>query len=276
MQRTIPMTQPLTVIYVAWGNDEVYHSGVLFNWLRLTGLGYVKGIDHVVVYTDQPSYYANYPVTVRPLTPSEMQDWTLDGHYFFRIKTKVLAEAISQFGGKVLHIDSDILMKRSLCQVFEHITDHQSLFAANEGPLCSDYLEILETEKQEFLKYYKDTSQVNMYCSALTGVSSGNLPAVADADGMMLHWLKKTNAHTVEQFAISESLLRHGNRLISAAGWFDDFNSKGKKAYAKLRIEEFFHVTQGLSFEEKAKLAATWRVHRTLWVWLKQKLKIAR
>jgi hypothetical protein len=268
------MNQPLTVIYVAWGNDEVYHSGVLFNWLRLTGLGYAKGIDQAVVYTDQPSYYANYPMTVRALTPSEMQDWTLDGRYFFRIKTKVLAEAISQFGGKVLHIDSDILIKRPLREVFEHIAEHQSLFAANEGPLCADYLEILETERSDFLNFYDDTSQVNMYCSALTGVSSRNLPAVLDADGMMVHWLKKTTAHTVEQFAISESLLRHGNKLTSATGWFDDFNSKGKKAYAKLRIAEFFSATQGMSFEEKAKRAATWRVQRTPWVWLKQKLKI--
>ena len=79
----------------------------------------------------------------------------------------------------------------------------------------------------------------------------------------------------VEQFAISEALIRSGNTLTSAIGWFDDFNSKGKKAYAKLRIQEFFNATQGLSFEEKAKRAATWRVQRTPWVWLKQKLKIA-
>ena len=53
------MNQPLTVIYVAWGSDEVYHSGVLFNWLRLVGLGYAKSINNVVVYTDHPECYSD-------------------------------------------------------------------------------------------------------------------------------------------------------------------------------------------------------------------------
>lgn len=268
------MNQPLTVIYVAWGSDEVYHSGVLFNWLRLVGLGYAKSINNVVVYTDHPECYSDYPVTVRALTSDEMVEWTVNSNYFFRIKTKVLAEALTHYEGKVLHIDSDILLNRPLIKVFDAITNDQSLFAANEGPLCADYAHILETEKNDFLKHYKQIADVNMFCSALTGVSSSNLAAVTEADQMMLHWLAKTKAHTVEQFAISEALFRHGNRLASASGWFDDFNSKGKKAYAKLRIRDFFNATQGLSFEEKANAAAKWRVQRTPWVWLKQKLKI--
>ncbi len=268
------MNQTLTVIYVAWGNDEVYHSGVLFNWLRLTGLGYAKGIDHAVVYTDQPSYYVNYPVTVRALTPSEIQDWTLDGRYFFRIKTKVLAEAISQFGGKVLHIDSDILIERPLTDLFKLVTPQQSIFASNDGPVCSEYDAILQAEHDEFLRYYTNIKQVSMYGSAILGVSQEMTEAVDQADLLMLKWIPQTKAHTIEQFSISEALIRSGVAIKDLPKHYDDFNSKGKKAYAKLRIQEFFNTTRGLSFEEKAKWAATWRVQRTPWVWLKQKLKI--
>lgn len=77
------MSTPLTVIYVAYGPDEVYHTGVLFNWLRLVGLGYAKSINNVVVYTDQPHRYAEYPITLRTITPTEMIDWTLSGRYHF-------------------------------------------------------------------------------------------------------------------------------------------------------------------------------------------------
>lgn len=268
------MNQPLTIVYVAYGPDEVYHTGVLFNWLRLVGLGYAKSINNVVVYTDQPHRYAEYPITLRTITPTEMTDWTLSGRYHFRIKTKALDEATSQYGGKVLLIDSAILIDRPLTNVFDAISSDHCVFAANEGPLCSDYAQILSSERTDFLQYYKDTTDVNMYCSALIGVSERMLPAISLADQLMLQWLPKTNAHTVEQFAISEALLRQGNTIVSGSKWFDDFNSKGKKAHAKQRINAFFEKTQGLSFEQKSKIAAHWKVQRSFLVWLKQKLKI--
>jgi hypothetical protein len=75
----------------------------------------------------------------------------------------------------------------------------------------------------------------------------------------------------VEQFAISEALLRQGNTIVAASKWFDDFNSKGKKAHAKQRIKAFFDNTQGLSFEQKAKIAANWKIQRDLTTWFQQK-----
>lgn len=270
------MNQSLTVIYVAWGNDAIYHSGVLFNWLRLVGLGYTHDVTQVVVYTDHPELYEGYPLRTRFITPDELTQWSMNGSYFFRIKAKVLSEAIHQFGGKVLHIDSDsdILIERPLTDLFNLVTPKQSIFASNDGPVCSEYDAILHAERHDFLRYYADIKQVSMYGSAILGVSHEMAAAVDRADQLMLNWIPQTKAHTIEQFSVSEALIRSGVTIKDLPKLYDDFNSKGKKAYAKLRIEEFFNVTQGLSFEEKAKLAATWRVHRTPWVWLKQKLKI--
>jgi heptosyltransferase-3 len=268
------MNIPLTVIYVSYGPDQLYHSGVLFNWLRLVGLGYVKSVDNIIVYTDQPNFYDGYPVTIRKITPIEFADWTLNGRYHFRIKTKALIEATNLYGGKLLLIDSDRLINKPLNKIFDTISSNTCLFAADEGALASDYEEILNSEKDDFLKHFKDLTHVNMYCSALIGVSDSMLSAIKLADKLMLQWLPKTNAHTVEQFAISQALLREGTTIVSAAKWIDDFNSKGKKAHAKHRINSFFITTQGLSFDEKAQIAAKWSLRRTFIVWLQQKLKM--
>jgi hypothetical protein len=268
------MNQPLTVIYVSWGDDDIYHTGVLFNWLRLVGLGYAKGVTNAVVYTDHPEYYADYPLQTRTINADELAQWSLNGQYFFRIKAKTLAEAVHQFGGKVLHIDSDILIERPLIELFNFVTPKQSIFALNEGRVCSEYDAILNAEHDDFLRYYSDLKQVNMYGSAILGVSHEMKEAVDAADELILKWIPQTKAHTIEQFSISEALIRSGVSLKDLPGSYDDFNSKGKKAYAKLRIRDFFNATQGLSFEDKANAAAKWRVQRTPWVWLKQKLKI--
>lgn len=266
------MNQRLTVIYTAWGNNDIYHYGVLFNWLRLVGLGYTKGVTNVIVYTDHPEYYENYPIQIRTINSDELTQWSLNGQYFFRIKAKTVAEAVHQFGGKVLHIDSDILIERPLTELFNLITPKQSIFASNDGPVCSEYDAILNSEHDDFLRYYSDLKQVNMYGSAILGVSHEMKEAVVTADKLMQKWIPKTKAHTIEQFSMSEALIRSGVSLKDLPGSYDDFNSKGKKAYAKLRIRDFFNATQGLSFLEKANAARKWRVQRTPWIWLKQKI----
>lgn len=266
------MNQPLTVIYVAWGDDDIYHTGVLFNWLRLVGLGYAKGVTNAVVYTDHPEYYAEYPIQTRTINADELAQWSLNGQYFFRIKAKTLAEAVHQFGGKVLHIDSDILIERPLIELFNLVTPKQSVFASNDGPVCSEYDAILNAEHDDFLRYYSDLKQVNMYGSAILGVSYEMKEAVDTADELMLKWIPQTKAHTIEQFSISEALIRNGFFIKTVSKSYDDFNSKGKKYHAKHRIETFFALTKNLKFEEKAYLAAKWKVSRDLLSWFQQKL----
>lgn len=265
------MNEQLTVIYVAYGNDKVYHSGILFNWLRLVGLGLTQSIDNVIVYTDQPSYYEDYPFTIRPISLNEIADWSLNGLYHFRIKTKVLEDALTVYKGKVLHIDSDVLIQKPLTKIFKIITNNECVFSINEGPLCERYAEIIESETIDFLKFYSDTNQIRMYCSSVVGVSYNMLKGVKHADKLMLNWIPKTTAHTIEQFAISQGLLRQGNKIIPITGWFDDFGSRGRKAHAKKRIEEFLSLTSGLSFDEKSLLASSWSLNRDLLTWFKQK-----
>jgi hypothetical protein len=265
------MHEQKTVIYVAYGNNKVYHSGVLFNWLRLTGLGLTKSIDNIIVYTDRPSYYEGYPFTIRPISPNEIANWSLNGSYHFRIKTKTLEEALTNYQGKVLHIDSDVLIRKPLSEIFKKITNNECVFSINEGPLCERYTKIIESETPDFLKYYSDLNQVRMYCSSIVGVSYSMLPGITLADQLMLNWIPKTTAHTIEQFAISQGLLRQGNKIISLSGWFDDFGSKGRKAHAKKRIDEFLSVTEGLNFDEKSSLAAKWDLNRDFVTWFKQK-----
>lgn len=266
------MNNNLTVIYVAYGNNEIYHTGVLFNWLRLKGLKFAEQINKVIVYTDHPEFFKDYPISIREITPKEISEWSLNGQYYFRIKTKALEEAASIHDGKILHIDSDILIKRPLVDIFNLISDSNCVFSTNQGSVGTDYVNIINSEKNKFQDHYTNLCDIRMYGSAIVGVSSNMLEAISLADKLLVEWLPQTEAHTIEQFALSQGMIRNRISIVTISNWFSDFNSVGKKAYAKLRLALFFKKTQSLSFEHKALAASKWRVKRTFLTWILQKI----
>ncbi len=187
----------------------------------------------------------------------------------------VLQNALKSYGGTIIHLDSDILINKNLNVLFELINDKSALLYLNEGSVLKKkkaYLKLIQSESSEFLKYYADLNKINMYGSAVIGVNQSMLVAVEQADVFIKDWLDKVDAHTVEQFALSEALIRSGVSITPVASMTTSYSTSGSKAYARERIEKFFIFSKAMKFKDKLIIAGDWHTRRPFSVWLRQKI----
>lgn len=269
------MRQGQTLVFSSYGQDPLYHQGVVFNYLRTQAKGLIPGECRVAVYTDKPSFYKDLPLEVHDISES-IKEWTLDGKYHFRIKNLVLQNALKTYGGTLIHLDSDILIEKNLNILFDLINDKSALLYLNEGPVLKKkkaYTNLIQSNSSEFLKYHADLNQINMYGSAVIGINASMLSAIEQADLFIKDWLEKVDAHTVEQFALSEALIKNGVKITPVASMTTSYSTSGSKAYARERIEEFFVLAKDMKLHDQLTCASQWSTRRPLSVWLKQKLK---
>jgi hypothetical protein len=111
-----------------------------------------------------------------------------------------------------------------------------------------------------------------MYGSAVIGINQSMLSAIEQADLLIKDWLDKVDAHTVEQFALSEALIRNGVRITPVASMTTSYSTSGSKAYARGRIEDFFCLTKEMILSDKLYFAKKWKIRRSLSVWISQKM----
>jgi hypothetical protein len=228
----------------------------------------------VVVYTDKPDFYQGLPLDIIDIS-NFIDEWTLGGKYHFRIKNLVLQKAIEQYQGSIIHLDSDILVEKDLNLFFNLINDKSALLYLNEGSVLkkkNPYVGLIRRESNDFLRYYADFNKINMYGSAVIGISSSMLRAIKQADEFIRNWLDQVDAHTVEQFALSEALIRNGINITPVVSMTTSYSTSGSKAYARKRIEEFFSLTKEMEFFNKLNFAKKWKIRRSLSVWIFQKM----
>jgi heptosyltransferase-3 len=263
-----------TLVFSAYGKDPLYHQGVVFNYLKTQAKGFIPTECRVVVYTDKPDFYKDFPLGIHDISPM-VNEWTLDGRYHFRIKNLVLQNALKSYGGKIIHLDSDILIKKNLDTFLDLISNKSAVLYLNEGSVLKKkkaYFNLINSNSSEFLKYHTDLNSINMYGSAVIGINQSMLSTVEQADLLIKDWLDKVDAHTVEQFALSEALIWSGVAITPVASMTTSYSTSGSKAYARERIEEFFNFTKNMEFKDKLISAKNWPIRRPFGVWLKQKL----
>jgi heptosyltransferase-3 len=92
------------------------------------------------------------------------------------------------------------------------------------------------------------------------------------ADKLMLNFYEKVPSHTIEPFALSESLLRDYS-IVEGKKFVSLYSTSRKKNYAKEILRDFFKQNQSLSFEDKVKLTQKVKLKRPIRVVLKQRLQ---
>lgn len=270
------MKDKKTLIYSAYGLDELYHLGVIFNFLKSKSKGIIPDDCSVVVYTDKCDLFKDVPIQVIDIS-EYMDEWTLDSAYHFRIKNLVLQDAINRFGGTLIHLDSDIFIEKNINNIFELIKDDNAVLYKMEGRAIrsnAEYLNLIENKENLFRNFYDDLNQVCMYGSAVIGINESMYEIIKEADRFIIKWSQEVGAHTVEQFALSESLLRAKIHITTVFSMTSSYSSSGSKIHARQRINEYFLATKNSDYIEKINLINNWNVRRTFFVWLKQKLNI--
>jgi heptosyltransferase-3 len=227
---------------------------------------------NVVVLTERPDYFSNFPIDVLEITSSLKDAWTVGGRYHFRIKNRGLRYITEQYPDmdKLLFLDTDTYFTEDTSHIFDEIdADKALLFYPEENIYeASGKNEYCKLHNQNFKlpngEGYKLSPDSVMWNSGVIGLDSNMFEQIDYADDIILVFMETDcKAHTIEQFALSEAL-RRNYTLVAAKNWVNHYSTSGRKDYARGVLVDFFKEHGHRSFDEQIKAAGKISFRRTL------------
>jgi len=230
-------------VLAAYGQDSFYHYGAVFAALRiLAAFRERQNRPEIWVYTDRRDLFSGYPVSVIDLSPAKISDWSLDGRYHFRIKNRVLVDALARGCSYLLFLDSDMVVKDRTDKDFITIMKGHAVLHIEEGKACrinAAYHGLQDICFKVGSEVFQLSGAETMWRSSVIGVSSAMIEAVNQADELICQMVGRVAAHTLEQFALGVALSRV-TKIHASKTRFIDYSDYYDKAIAKERLSMFF------------------------------------
>jgi hypothetical protein len=279
-----PKARPKKILlYIAWGDDQIYYDGVIFSYL--TFKYWVKkntGIEFYVL-TEKPEKFKNYPINIIVLSAQQKEEWSLNGTYNFRIKNRGMAFVIDKLklkcSDKIIFMDADTYFNKSPLNLFDLINENQVLLYRNEGLILrkKKFLPFQENLKGRSIKVDGTSYLLSKNSSMWGSLMIGLLPCMTDsldwADKLMLELLKIIPAHTVEQFALSESL-SNDYKMVEGKNYVSLYSSSRMKSHAKPILSNFLFDVKNHELDSQIHLAQSIKIKRSVYVIIKQRLGV--
>ena len=270
------------LLYIVYGDDQAYYDGAIFSYL--TFMNWIADDDRieVVVLTEKPSKFIDYPIKVFLMNEKQKNEWSLNGKYHFRIKNRGLAFIMDKLklenSDKILFFDTDTYFHKSPLPLFDLIQTNQALLYLNEGFIYdkkrfSVYVKNLEGIKIEIdNEFYELSKKSALWGSLMVGIAANMKPTLDWADKLMVNFFKIVPSHTIEPFALSESLLRY-YKIAEGKKYVSLYSTSRKKEHAKNILASFFIKSKELKINDQVRLAQTVKIKRSLFKILIQRLQ---
>ena len=267
-------------VLVCYGDNLGYHHGAKYQILR--GYNWLRN-QRICVVTDQPELFDGYPVNVLALDQKQIDEWTLKGQYHFGIKLGGLQLAINSAPNhinKSILLDADMFWVRNPSQIEQYISACSCALYQDEGHIKgSKNASIRRYEEglgaQRFLSdfwRYELSAQSKMWGSAIIGIDHSNVYLLEEALDLFKLLSPHVKAHTVEQFALAETLRAHDIKTLAAKHLVDHWSSIGKKNYATPLLAEFFATYGEHNFNAHLNYVNQIQIKRPISVLIKQKI----
>ena len=268
------------LLYIVYGDDQAYYDGAIYS--LLTFKNWVSDSDQIemVVLTEKPEKFEGYPIDTLLLTDNQINEWSLKGAYHFRIKNRGLSFVMDKLNlkelDKILFLDTDTYFHKSPLPLFDLIKSNQALFYLNEGLIYKrkrffPYVEHLEGKVIEIDdESYELSKKSALWGSLMVGISANMRPSLEWSDKLLLRFFDLVPVHTIEPFALSESLLRK-YKMVEGKKYVSLYSTSRKKEYVKNILSNFFKESKMLNINEKIHLAQNIKIKRPLNIILKQR-----
>ena len=273
-------SQRKVLLYIVYGDDQTYYDGAIFSFLTFKNWILEDDQIEVVVLTEKPEKFSSYSIKLLTMSEEQKHEWSLGGKYHFRIKNRGLAFVMDQLKlkdfDKILFLDTDTYFHKSPLPLFDLIQPDQALFYLNEGLIYDKkrfytYVENLEGKKiQVDDEFYELSKKSALWGSLMVGITTNMRPSLDWADKLMVKLFYIVPSHTIEPFALSESLLRR-YKMIEGKNYVKLYSTSRKKEYARKILSNFFKENNLLQVDEQIRLAQNVKVSRPLFVILKQR-----
>jgi heptosyltransferase-3 len=270
------------LLYIVYGEDQTYYDGAIFSFLTFKNWIIDSDSIEVVVLTEKPEIFSDYPVKVIAMNSDQKKEWSLNGQYHFRIKNRGLAFVMDKLklkgSDKILFFDTDTYFHKSPLPLFDLIKSDQALFYLNEGFIYDrkrffTYVENLEGKEIEIDgEYYKLSRKSIMWGSLMIGIMANMRPSLDWADKLMLKFFDLVPAHTIEPFSFSETLLRK-YKIVEGKNFVSLYSTSRRKEHAKNILANFFQENKTLHIDDQVHLAQNVKIKRSFFKILKQRIQ---
>ena len=268
------------LLFIVYGEDQGYYDGAKFSLLTFMNWMSEKDLIEIVILTEKPEEFFNYPVTVVKMTSAQKKEWSLNYRYHFRIKNRGLAFIMDFLDlcekDKILFLDTDTYFNKSPLSLFDLIQDDQALFYLNEGKIYdrkrfSVYVEHLEGRSIQINdEFYELSKTSSLWGSLMVGIMPNMRYSLDWADKLMVKFFDIVPAHTIEPFSLSEALLRK-YKIVEGKNFVSLYSTSRKKEYAKKVISKFLTNSSLLSLNDQIEFAQKVKIKRSLLIIIKQR-----
>ena len=268
------------LLYIVYGENQGYYDGAKFSFLTFMNWIDSDSKIEIVILTEKPDEFDNYPVQSILLSKKQKNKWSLNGKYHFRIKNRGLAHIINFLKldeeDKILFLDTDTYFMKSPLPLFDLIQPNQALFYLNEGLIYkrkrfSIYVDSLEGKVIEIENVnYKLSKKSAMWGSLMIGIMPNMYPSLQWADKLLLKFIDIVPAHTIEPFALSESLLLK-YKIVEGKKLVNLYSTSRKKEYAVKILSQFFKNYSSNLINNQIILAQKVQLKRSLFTIIKQR-----
>ena len=202
-------------LYLDYGGHAKYRRELKYSLISLKaelGRKDAMGEAPIVIYTDSPALYANWPVTAVDIA-GRLASWSGNGLYYHRIKPAVVQDALKRFAAPVCFIDSDSIIRPGFD---DEVRAKIGLNSREKGAVVMNAFERrnpypplsgFRCRLPNLGDYRYDTKNSLMFNSGLIGIAPEHAPVMEDTLAMidaLIGRAKKFPA--IEQFALSEVL----------------------------------------------------------------------
>jgi len=268
------------ILYIVYGEDQGYYDGAKFSFLTFMNWFEKDDPIEIVVLTEKPEEFDNYPVQSLLITNQQKKEWSLNGKYHFRIKNRGLAYVIDilklKEKDKIIFFDTDTYFNKSPLPLFDLIQPNQALLYLNEGLIYkrkrfSIYIESLEGKILEIDKEkYQLSKKSSIWGSLMIGLMPNMYPSLQWADKLLLEFIYMVPAHTIEPFSLSESLLKK-YKIVEGKKFVSLYSTSRKKEHAVQILFKFFNKYSSFPLNEQVLMAQKVKIKRSLFTIIKQR-----
>jgi len=203
----------LQYLYLDYGGRAQYRRELKYSLISLRQELGAEADARIVIYTDVPATYANWPVAVVDIA-GQTQGWSGGGLYHHRIKPAVVLDALTRFDGPVCFLDSDSIIKPGFHAELLAKMAPQENWSVIKTPLVMNWFELrnpfpplrgFRIRLPHRGYYHYDTENSWMFNSGLIGASPVHVPLLEDTLSFIDALIGRAHKFvTLEQFAISE------------------------------------------------------------------------
>lgn len=269
-------------VIVAYGQELGYHHGAKFQILSAWQRWYSHPDVSVCVVTDKPEIFEGYPVRILKITEQNSKDWSLNGLQHFGIKLRAFEYAMTTSAIPVaMLLDTDTYWVKNPGFLAKKICEAQAVMFCDEGLIkgsrnvsINRFNEALTGRVVTWGKgtNYQLAPESRMLNSSIIGLHQNKIQILDQAFELFKVLEPLVDAHTVEQFALGETLRLANVDVKFGSTYTRDWSSIGRKNYATPLLRKFFEQHGENDFNIHLEHLDSISIRRPLKILLKQKI----